>query len=959
MNRNNVGLASRVIPGIVPMLLVAGVLAAGCEGDRTVHDGLFLEVTSEPGVAIEALQLHVVGTYGERREVAPRGNEERAAYRFDLSTRNIEAIPFQIKVLPGTRFQGAVKVVAIGLAGGTAVARAWVDVDLADSLGIPVRLVRLPDGCDLDGDGFPACGRAGCCNVAEPFPDCDDRNPLRTPVGFEDECSRCGMGPELAGDDIDDDCDGVPAQCLDEDGDGHVDCLPVWCEFESPNEASCEEAAAVLDCDPGSPLVNPSTIEKCNAEDDNCDGRIDEGFLYRDWNGSMRGPGESCGIGACAGGIVACHGSGEMAVCSTGGAAAVTETCGNDVDDDCNGMTDEGCADSDTDGDGVPDTLEDEGCPGNPWAKYHSETFPLLGEDFPVHVIAEPCCPLSLKSGDMVPPMCDRDCDGIVTWCASDDGDGDGYPSGPDTDCDDDDARVHAGAWEKCGDGIDQDCRGGDLPCSGLVDSDGDGFSVDNGDCNDHVPEIHPWAQEACNGVDDNCDGLIDEGNPGGGGECGSDVGECRKGVLVCVRGNPSGVLCLEDLRPVDEACNGLDDDCDAGTDEAFRYDEETGTGCVDLHDTDRCGGAPKVGEPCHGIGECGAGLVECLGLVSATCSTNPDGSNSQAGEEVCNGRDDDCDGVTDNDADSSCNDGLACTRGYCDSGECRHDLIDGWCLINGVCVTDGGRPDGNPCRRCDPELDPDNWTNEDNGTSCDADGDGCTHGDSCQVGVCAPGIPRDCSGLNAPCLEGVCVNLTPNSSRCDTRPRNLGGSCDDGQACSHTDVCKPDGQCEGQVYQCITAVQCLVSACNGTGPANQGGCTESVRDGWCRIAEACRQSESINPANSCEACVPASSKTAWTRRPDETTCNDNNACTNQDACDAGVCKGQVAVTCDSMNPVCDPSTGTCHCRPGEVCDSTTADRCNPASGCRCGDDPACSGAQDEECLTGSCVGPE
>jgi len=73
-----------------------------------------------------------------------------------------------------------------------------------------------------------------------------------------------------------------------------------------------------------------ATDETCNGLDDNCDGNVDEGF----------DTGEACGVGACAGGVTVCSESGTETVCSTAG-NATDETC-NELDDNCDGETDEG-----------------------------------------------------------------------------------------------------------------------------------------------------------------------------------------------------------------------------------------------------------------------------------------------------------------------------------------------------------------------------------------------------------------------------------------------------------------------------------------------------------------------------------------------------------------------------------------------------------------------------------------
>ena len=108
----------------------------------------------------------------------------------------------------------------------------------------------------------------------------------------------------------------------------------------------------------------------------------------------------------------------------------------------------------------------------------------------------------------------DQDCNGSDLACPIDplniDDDGDNYTENH-GDCDDDNADINPGAIEVCGDGIDQDCNGSDLACPIdplNIDDDGDGFTENQGDCNDFNDSIHPDATEVCgDGIDQDCDG--------------------------------------------------------------------------------------------------------------------------------------------------------------------------------------------------------------------------------------------------------------------------------------------------------------------------------------------------------------------------------------------------------------------------------------------------------------------
>jgi len=122
----------------------------------------------------------------------------------------------------------------------------------------------------------------------------------------------------------------------------------------------------------------------------------------------------------------------------------------------------------------------------------------------------------------------DDNCDGsidegltVVTYYQDVDGDGYGNPisslvdckvpfgfvSNSD-DCDDNNPNINPGVIDIPDNGIDEDCNGVDAM---LVDNDGDGFFSDI-DCDDNNPDINPAAIETCNGIDENCNGSIDEG---------------------------------------------------------------------------------------------------------------------------------------------------------------------------------------------------------------------------------------------------------------------------------------------------------------------------------------------------------------------------------------------------------------------------------------------------------------
>lgn len=302
-------------------------------------------------------------------------------------------------------------------------------------------------------------------------------------------------------------------------------------------------------------------------------------------------------------------------------------------------------------------------------------------------------------------------------------------------------------------------------------------------------------------------------------------------------------------------------------------------------------------GNPCTDGDFCD-GQGGCLPGPPLACAPPP-GQCFQAG--VCNTGTGNCDYAFRPNT-SSCNDGLFCTVG---------DKCDG----AGACV--GGGPinciSQQECREpgvCNEALNQCEFPVSVDGTVCFLS-NLCANSSACDNGFCVPQDTVVCPPPGQCQVSSTCNEFT---GECDVVNQPDGIGCDDGDACTLNDECFA-GACVGTPLPCPPPPQCyddnvcvvgvcqLVASAAGTVCTDGNACTEpdecngagSCIPGApvvCQQINQCQQNLACNPMTGCPFVTVA----------DGTPCNDNDVCTLDDECQAGVCKpGEI----DFYNPIC------------------------------------------------------
>jgi len=871
------------------------VLLAACNDDP---DALVLDVTADQN----ARRL--------RAEIKGPATQPAMSFEFDVDAtgqgRDLtsDAGAYQLAL----RFTGPGRygVHLIDVSGAGAPAQSFSAT--FDVSGLVHARAHLPllAGQDADADGWPvACppGVDGC------LLDCNDGDATTNPFAF-DVCE----------DGLDQDCDGVDRACADADADG----FPERCA----SATSCQ-----ADCDDTNPAVNPGVHEAATV----CaGGSPDERHCGDGIDNDCDGADAICHTDADCDGFFPTTEPGGNDCDDTSATThpGASDVCDDGLDQDCDGVADDGCARCDEDGDGEFGFHPERGCDVAPAerdcddsdrAVRHTATADCGGQE------GAAACALR---GFCARPGVDEDCDGQVNEgcpAVACDQDGDGFarascptPPPPNlTDCNDDPAaggrQVFPGAPDNCKTATLENCNVA-LPCSD--DADADGYNAGAGDCNDADPAVHPWAVERCNGKDDDCDGVVDEGNPTLDGAASLDASSCTfdddgmcagnpRGRCVCTPTATDGMMdptghrttcpgeapgawgarCFGAVQPTLEKCDALDQNCDG------RADDPTGASLDPA----------ELGQPCHQLpGPCVQGhVIGCdLGQTHAwytnpnwVCSSDERGPQA----ETCNGVNDDCDAMT----DEGFNLGASCDGP--DGDLCREGVVQ--CGVSGgTQCSDVSGTNVELCNGSDDDCDGATDEGFVLGGACDGpDADLCNEGVFVCNGAGTGTVCNDASGSNVELCNGV-------DDDCDGQTDEgfvLGGICDG----ADSDLCK-----EG-VIVCNgagTGTRCNdppgdndVERCNGL----DDDCDGAVDEDFPTLGGACDGPDTDSCLEGIFVCAPGGAQVV---------CNDATGSTSEtcngldDDCSGTVDDGGAGASCAPLGDTC--SAAVCACGNGSPC---------------------------------------